>query len=192
MFEETPAEVVRSLFATLPPGAHVALFGDVPLCMEARRVGFEVRDTLLMLGSTYLSAFLLRKPVAEATVAAQVVATGTGALNIDACRTGDGRWPTNLILIHALTCSVDEQGSWDCAPTCPCARLDDISGHLKSGAKRILERTRTDKADWRYDEGTTSYADEGGASRFYPQCTTADQAYEWLKRLTGERARLPR
>ncbi|AHB31269.1 DNA methyltransferase [Mycobacterium phage HufflyPuff] len=44
-----------------------------------------------------------RKPLAG-TVAANVLAHGTGALNIDACRVGDGsdsqsgRWPTNVVL----------------------------------------------------------------------------------------------
>lgn len=42
-----------------------------------------------------------RKPIEEKTVASQVLATGTGALNIDACRvdcpgSDKGRWPANL------------------------------------------------------------------------------------------------
>ncbi len=41
---------------------------------------------------------LARKPLAERTVAANVLKWGTGAINIDGCRTADaGRFPTNLI-----------------------------------------------------------------------------------------------
>lgn len=58
---------------------------------------------------------LARKPIAG-TVAANVIAHGTGALNIDACRIGPGesvpgggsgsagRWPANVILSHAEEC----------------------------------------------------------------------------------------
>jgi site-specific DNA-methyltransferase (adenine-specific) len=38
-----------------------------------------------------------RKPV-EGTVAENVVKHGCGAINVDACRVGPGRWPSNVIL----------------------------------------------------------------------------------------------
>jgi len=40
-------------------------------------------------------AILVRKPIAEGTIARQVLATGTGAMNLDACRfpPGDKMWP---------------------------------------------------------------------------------------------------
>lgn len=76
---------------------------------------------------------VFRKPLAEGTVAAQVLATGTGALHIDACRVAGevpvredhgaasgpmfginsrhpagyssaGRWPSNLVLSHSPAC----------------------------------------------------------------------------------------
>ena len=55
--------------------------------IQARQLGLELRDTLaiLMPGQT-LHALLLRAPMNKKTVAAQVLATGTGAINIDACR----------------------------------------------------------------------------------------------------------
>lgn len=46
---------------------------------------------------------LARKPLAEGSVAAQVLKTGTGALNIDGCRVDtdeiavQGRWPANIV-----------------------------------------------------------------------------------------------
>ncbi|AEJ93638.1 DNA methyltransferase [Mycobacterium phage Doom] len=52
-----------------------------------------------------------RKPLAG-TVAANVLAHGTGALNIDACRVGDdvlqGRWPTNVVLDDAQAAELGE------------------------------------------------------------------------------------
>ena len=51
----------------------------------------------------YEPIILARKPLTEGSVAANVMAYGTGALNIDACRVkavdsaGVGRWPANVI-----------------------------------------------------------------------------------------------
>lgn len=49
---------------------------------------------------------VFRKPITESTVAKQVLATRTGALNIDGCRVGTatGRWPSNLVMIHSSGC----------------------------------------------------------------------------------------
>jgi len=47
---------------------------------------------------------ICRKPLSEPTVAANVLKHGTGALNIDACRIGAGRFPPNLILEHKPGC----------------------------------------------------------------------------------------
>jgi site-specific DNA-methyltransferase (adenine-specific) len=92
-----------------------------------------------------------RKPL-SGTVAATVLAHGTGALNIDGCRVNGGpiasasgtrrsggimgassplggwspshvgRWPANVVLSHAPDCDTD------CAPGCPVAELDAQSG----------------------------------------------------------------
>ncbi|AHB31563.1 DNA methylase [Mycobacterium phage MPhalcon] len=135
-----------------------------------------------------------RKPLAG-TVAANVLEHGTGALNIDACRieyeqggslatnpslrsgisggngghifpteTGrrvvtphaSGRWPTNVVLDEAAAAALDEQ-----------------SGTLKSGLVRAgTKRAARDGAVYgRLDEDATprdTYADSGGASRFFP------------------------
>jgi len=72
----------------LLPGAHVILVvDDYGVGVKARKLGLELRDTLLVLsskGSRF--AFLFRKPCSEATVAENILRHGTGALNIDACR----------------------------------------------------------------------------------------------------------
>jgi hypothetical protein len=79
----------------LLPGAHIAVISheaDVD-GIEGRKAGYELRDTLLVLGpgvepdrpfASYV--LLFRKSLSESTVAEQILSTGTGALNIDACR----------------------------------------------------------------------------------------------------------
>lgn len=56
--------------------------------LEGRLLGLELRDTLLVLrpGPTAGFVFLFRQPLTESTVAAQMIATGTGGLNIGGCR----------------------------------------------------------------------------------------------------------
>ncbi|AEK08614.1 DNA methylase [Mycobacterium phage DLane] len=134
-----------------------------------------------------------RKPLVG-TVAANVLEHGTGALNIDACRveaegrpllvldaketdnsayagrmngslaggskaagtTDQGRWPTNVVFDEAAA-----------------AELDAQTGTLKSGLMRAgTKRAARDGAVYgRLDEDATprdTYADSGGASRFFP------------------------
>lgn len=135
-----------------------------------------------------------RKPLVG-TVAANVLEHGTGALNIDACRTeyeqggslatnpslrsgisggngghifptetgrrvvtphASGRWPTNVVLDEAQA-----------------AELDAQSGTLKSGLMRAgTKRAARDGVVYgRLDEDASprdTYADSGGASRFFP------------------------
>jgi site-specific DNA-methyltransferase (adenine-specific) len=100
-----------------------------------------------------------RKPL-EGTVAGNVLKYGTGAINVDGCRVGDGsdkgewplterrhadvaytlkptpndasvgRWPANIILSHDPACGEE------CAPGCPCAAMDAQSGG--DGASRFF------------------------------------------------------
>jgi DNA modification methylase len=141
---------------------------------------------------------LCRKPLAEQTVAGQVLATGTGALNIDGSRvegqkpsvpqpafnsptgrvygfqagigrngsmSGDsqGRWPPNFLLTHSAAC--DDV----CAPDCPVAVLDQQSGHTESSDRtRHYGAFKSVAKGMEYAHDTSGYADEGGASRFFP------------------------
>lgn len=103
-----------------------------------------------------------RKPLAEKTVAKNLLEYGTGALNIDGCRVGTdeaagdpGRWPSNIIL--------DEEAG---------AALDEQTGELKSGANPT--RRNSDKFRLAYGdfEGQRECepargANSGGASRFF-------------------------
>jgi hypothetical protein len=145
-----------------------------------------------------------RKPLVERTVARQVLATGTGALNVDGCRvatdddlslhgrsaTGNGwdprwsgaqergqtpgqslgRWPPNLLLTHDAAC--EEGGA--CAPGCPVGELDRQSGTLTSGAMLAGTRPKGERNTYGQDAASgyetlrDTYADTGGASRFFP------------------------
>ena len=104
----------------------------------------------------YEPIVLARKPLIG-TVAQNVTAYGTGALNIDGTRIGgdEGRWPANLIL--------DEEAG---------ALLDEAVGEARSAG----EYTRGGPTDGVWDgpasipiDGLTSatYADRGGPSRFF-------------------------
>jgi len=76
---------------TLPPGDHVAvLTGTCATGIVGRLAGLELRDAIAVLlpGPGVGLVFLFRKPIVEPTLAAQVLATGTGGLNIGACRVG--------------------------------------------------------------------------------------------------------
>jgi hypothetical protein len=77
-------------FESLLPGAHALVLGDASVGLDARRTGFEFRDTLTIMSVGPLTRFalLFRKPLVETTITAQVMATSTGALNIGACRVG--------------------------------------------------------------------------------------------------------
>jgi hypothetical protein len=78
----------------MTPGSYIVVLADHfeadRVAVEGRRAGWELRDTLLVLrpGPSAGFAFLFRKPVEEGTVADQMVQTGTGGINIEACRIG--------------------------------------------------------------------------------------------------------
>lgn len=137
---------------------------------------------------------LARKPL-SGTVAANVLAHGTGAINVDACRVGStdklvrpsvlrtdnevlgagtqvepgGRWPANVLLTHAPECH--EPG--ECAPGCAVAELDAQSGNARSSGVYKGDGSRhVSSATVGFEGGghrpATMYDDSGGASRFFP------------------------
>lgn len=161
------------------------------------RLPLLARETLRVV-SSFERWVLARKPLAG-TVAANVLAHGVGALNIDGCRvacdarpalshdgekqqygsystrTGSravgettlGRWPANVVLSHAETCG-DE-----CDPACPVAALDAQTSTLRGDVPAQSQRTRRGSQRTTYSPIGVSpmskpYADEGGASRFFP------------------------
>ena len=134
----TTPEGLSPMVPELLPGAYVAVVGATTAdVIEARRAGLSVRDGILTLAPGSCSVItLLRAPMAG-TVVEQVMATETGGINIDTCRTetgaskqgaagalngsggstsghyalgtgrshtNEGRWPSNLVLVHDVEC----------------------------------------------------------------------------------------
>jgi site-specific DNA-methyltransferase (adenine-specific) len=126
---------------------------------------------------------LARKPLAEKTIAANVLKYGTGAMNIDGCRIASsapvqsnsntdnntaGRWPPNVLLTHSTRCNSQ------CVDGCPVGELDRQSGNSKS-IKNVRKKAGTSVGNGvtmsnfelaTYNVG--GFKDEGGASRFFP------------------------
>ena len=107
---------------------------------------------------------VLRKPL-TGTVAANVLAHGTGVLNIDATRIGSlpaGRWPANFIL-----------QAGDDPNHCPVVALDEQSGLQKSVIRKPSGKdTRgipngTNMVLRRIDDKEKGFDDTGGASRYF-------------------------
>jgi len=152
--EQWTAEALR----VLKPGGYLLAFGGTRtwhrLACAVEDAGFEVRDSIAWLygsgfpkslnigdgrGTALKPAFepivVGRKPLVG-TVAANVERHGTGALNIDGCRT-----PTNGEELHTSTVPNDMRG-----------------GHYGSG-HRPLNRDGEASAERRYtDKGGTSFA----------------------------------
>lgn len=104
-------ETWRAANDVLKPGAYLVAFGSPRtfhrLTVAIEDAGFEIRDTIMWIygsgfpkslnlrgrhegrGTALKPAFepivIARKPIAEATIAANVVVHGTGAMNIEAC-----------------------------------------------------------------------------------------------------------
>lgn len=214
----------RAVWRVLKPGAHLVAFGGTRtehrMTCAIEDAGFEIRDKLLWLygsgfpkshnigngwGTALKPAFepiiLARKPLVG-TVAANVLAHGTGAINIDACRVqfasdaeaaerlewsrkygGSGYADNNAVLGAGLgQCgSLSPAGRW------PANVLHDGSdeveaafaafGTLTSGVKRggqYGRQTGVHDGGQRLD-GTACYADAGTASRFF-YCAKASKA----------------
>lgn len=84
----------------------------------------------------------------------------------------NGRWPPNLVLSHASTADGEDACADGCVPGCPVAELDTQSGTLKSGdgvkTKGFDDSPVYGTGNANYISENRSYADSGGASRFYP------------------------
>ena len=139
--------------------------------------------------------WLVRKPLSEKNVAANVLKWGTGGINVDRGKVGhggdkisggckgssalhgggitsrapvdqsSGRFPPNLALTHSAGCTEKR-----CEPWCPIEEMDGQSGE-RPGA--VSFSRPKDYAASSYQVGDSSlqpgYADTGGASRFFPR-----------------------
>ena len=130
---------------------------------------------------------LARKPLAEKTVARNVLAHGTGAINVDACRiAGDmsgGTWgakQTTSIRFHGGTegseyrTQQNPSGRWPANVLLDqhaAAWVDEQSGNVKgavsNGSKAVKGMNGTETFKIHAREQKPGYGDEGGASRFF-------------------------
>lgn len=95
----------------------------------------------------------------------------------------EGRWPTNLLLVHTRTCVPGA-----CDTGCPCPRFDASSGPLR--ARGNVTPTKREQSNgitgWGVGKaGPIDPGDTGGASRFFAQCHTVKGALAWLRKLLG-------
>jgi hypothetical protein len=161
-FQEFSKQWSTAALHGLKPGGHLAALAAPRtahrLTCGLEEAGLEVRDVLMWIqgqgypGSgvtpsgwgtclkpAYEPIILARKPVARA-LDHNLLAHGTGALNIDACRiepspqdcpaegrthkrfaaSEKGRWPANLLLSHGHRCTAGR-----CERDCPIERLGD-------------------------------------------------------------------
>jgi len=165
---------------------------DIPITAPATPAAQQWQGWGTALKPAFEPVVVARKSL-SGTVAATILAHGTGALNIDGCRvgTGDdrtsggatgkrvdaghgygggwsdaakgrerpagGRWPTNVVMDGDVADELDQQ-----------------SGTLKSGAMRAGTRPKGERTTFGkdaaagYETQRDTYADEGGASRFFP------------------------
>jgi DNA modification methylase len=125
----------------LRPGGYLLAFGAPRtfhrLVAGVEDGGLEVRDQVIWLNGegvpksrrlpgglgtalkpAYEPILVARAPV-DGTVGATLTRWGTGALNIEAARGPQGRWPANVVLSHAAGCS-----SAECAQDCALPLMD--------------------------------------------------------------------
>lgn len=143
----------------MKPGAHLLAFGAARtfhrLACGLEDAGLEIRDTLMWIygtgmprsrrypggrSTTLKPAFdpilLARKPL-SGTTAETIERFGTGALNVDACRSG-GSHPANVFVGHEPDC---EEGKV-CAPGCAAALLDAQAEEARSSSGPRTPPTR--------------------------------------------------
>src|SRR5699024_6088374 len=134
---------------------------------------------------------LARKPLAEKTVARNVLAHGTGAINVDACRIGMSQEDADFIRktarpntagnVHVApvmnrpkspTVNVHPSGRWPANVLLDhhaAAWVDEQSGVLKSGALKPYQQANREHYSGAFPEvrEVNTPANEGGASRFF-------------------------
>lgn len=82
-----------------------------------------------------------------------------------------GRWPSNLVLVHAPECQSLGEGKWDCSKLCVIRDMDTQSGVCAPGHHPA---TRNAAGLWSGEggglngnTGTDELTDKGGASRYF-------------------------
>ncbi len=224
-FQEWTEAWAREAWRALKPGGHLLAFAGTRtyhrMVSGVEDAGFEVRDQIAWLfGSGFPKSLNLngdwqgwgtalkpahepivvaRKPLAK-TVAANVLAHGTGVLNVDGCRIGvaDGAYACNHSgdRGHAGTRSIEDRGATDLCPGGgsaatgrwpanvvmdeeAAAMLDAQTAHLHAAGNVQPSERRTGMGFGGGTPGATLRpihdGSSGGASRFF-YCAKADAA----------------
>lgn len=177
-------DVWREVLRVLKPGAYALVFGGARtyhrVAVNIEDAGFEIRDQIQWLyGSGFPKSknigggrgtalkpahepiVLARKPLVG-SVAANSAEFGTGTLNIDACRTEEGRWPANVIhdgSEEVISAFPDAPGQLADASTSSSSRkTQNVYGAMARGSKAGPAR-----------------GDTGSAARFF-YCAKANRA----------------
>lgn len=213
-FEADSAQWAADVFRVLKPGAYVVAFGGTRtfhrLACGIEDAGFEIRDCLSWLyGSGFPKSLnlpgglgtalkpgwepviLARKPTVG-TVASNVLAHGTGAINVDACRIDAGepwqrpisdnpspkfnnthaqdRWTKEQMALGANERGSD-LGRWPANVLLDedaAVMLDDMSGECKGATSFSCPKQYGASSYTVGDCGLQpGYGDTGGASRFF-------------------------
>jgi len=185
-FQKWTQEWAQKVLRVLKPGGYLLSFASPRtyhrMAVGIEDAGFEVRDQIMwVFGSGFPKnlnigdgqgtalkpahepIIVARKPF-KGTVKANVAIHGTGAINIDACRTAEGRWPANFI----------HDGSIEVVNDFPDAKGQQgaISGHEPSNLTNgIYGQFACRKPFERRDESEVS------AARFFycPKVSKADR-----------------
>jgi site-specific DNA-methyltransferase (adenine-specific) len=169
---ESTLTVWQDCFRVLKPGAYLALVSEgisqTRNSLGIRSAGFVLRDTLLVLGHGTL-VLLFRKPMTEDTLVKQVLATGTGGMNLDACRVaGVADLPGSRRVYRRFD---DREDLPELEPPPPPHRLGRWPANvlLRHAPGCVLVGTREEEAPTinRFDDGMKPFGD--GAGHEYTQ-----------------------
>jgi DNA modification methylase len=192
-YDVPSVEIWAECLRVLKPGGHLLAFAGTRtqhrMAVRIEDAGFEIRDMIAWVygtgfnkvgyikddvGNHVLPGFggslkpalepitMARKPF-KGNVAANVLAHGTGAINVDGCRVGTaGRWPSNLI----------HDGSDEVTQLFP----DSNSSATPRNRKPRQDRTQWRNGGAQYNN-TTEYGDTGSAARFFytPKASAAER-----------------
>lgn len=157
----------------------VSVAGDIPATPDAAR--WQGWGTALK--PAFEPIVVARKPLAG-TVAANVLAHGTGALNIDACRVGDAGGASVYLAADRDTASVTafgdglngakrrddtDRGRWPSNVVLDDTQAVELDRQSGSSVSRVGKPRGAANGDgWGMTATGAEYDDQGGASRFFP------------------------
>jgi site-specific DNA-methyltransferase (adenine-specific) len=218
-YQQFTEKWARDCLRVLKPGGHLAAFSSTRnfhlLASGVESAGFEIRDLLLWLHGQGFPAsrplpgglatalrpavepiLLARKPL-DRTLTRNIAHHGTGALNIDRCRTGRsrpsrrpgsashlGRWPTNVVLSHSERCTPAR-----CERNCPVTVLGErhrlffcakpSRRQREAGCERLPRRTTQ---TFKLSADELHHAESNPVANIHPTVKPLD-LMRWIARL---------